>query len=78
MTVSFVSIVKNHVTTNMTSYIFRRKILAFFPLENAADTALTKLMTLAEIVTSQNETGVPPVPNKGQNRPSHRGLMMKI
>ena len=58
MTLSFISIVKSHVTTIMTSYIFNEKILASFSLENAADTALTKLMTSSEIMTSQKETGV--------------------
>ena len=58
MTLSFISIVKSHVTTIMTSYIFNEKFSASFYLENAADPALTKLMTSSEIMTSQKETGL--------------------
>ena len=58
MTLSFISIVKSHATTIMTPYIFNEKILASFSLENVADTALTKLMTPSEIMTSQKETCV--------------------
>ena len=58
MTLSFISILKSHVTTFMTSYIFNEKILAYFSLENVADTALTKLMTSSELMTSQKGTWV--------------------
>ena len=58
MTLSFITLVKSHVTTVMMSYIFNEKILASFSLENAADTALTKLMMSSEIMTSQKETWV--------------------
>ena len=58
MTLPFISIVKSHVTTILTSYIFNKKLLASFSLENAADTALRKLMMSSEIMTSQKETRV--------------------